>query len=848
MTFKCRFQGLLLPAFGDGEKDLPNIFRLFLYLMALAWTFLGVAVISDIFMAGIEKVTSSKKRVKDKRTGRKITVHVWNDTVANLTLMALGSSAPEILLSLIEISSDNFFLGPLGAGTIVGSAAFNLLCISAVCVLAIPDKEVRYIKEIPVYATTASCSVFAYLWLLFILVISTPDVCEAWEAALTLLFCPMLVWAAYLADRGYCGGGGRQAEQAAVPDDLNEEDLAAIEQEIRDKHGASLTQDQVIKIMQAEYLSHKSRAYYRHAAMEASLNGKRREMKSIAPPDLCVAEALATCDDIDEERRKKQCEMGFVTAKYAYPENCGQAKVVLVREGPTHCRSWVRYATREGSAKAKTDYIHAEGIITFEKEETEKSLLISIQDDVSFEENEEFYIDLSDPQCDEGSSCTASLAAIKVVTMVIIDDDVPGKLRFEQEEVEAVEDSQPTIVNINVERFDGACGEISCNYKTDSMGAVDSIDYVGTKGTLVFANNVQNMTIPVTINATGRVKEACFNVVLTDAKGCKFDEKTDGGADQCICHVRIKPKAGETRDNMLKEMKSRIVSANAIMGHRNWKQQFVDAVWDIGGGDDEDADGEDGPEGPQVAGGVSKVELFIHVASMPWKLLFAFVPPPDYCGGWACFCGALTMIAGVTAIVGDLANLVGCTLDILPETAAITFVALGTSLPDTFASKAAAIMDPYADASIGNITGSNSINVFVGIGLAWCLAAFKWEMGGDPTDDWIKKVNGLSDSVKQNVLVASKAKDGKAVFITPAGSMWFNLTVFSMNAFFALQHLCLRRKKWGGELGGPKKGFMGQYFSAVFLISQWFIYVTASVIFARVEGSALSYTDLANQG
>merc|ERR1719355_310187 len=129
-------------------------------------------------MNGIEKITSSKKRVKDKETGKSVTVYVWNDTVANLTLMALGSSAPEILLSLIEITSDEFFLGPLGAGTIVGSAAFNLLCISAVCVAAIPDGEVRYIKEVPVYIITASCSVFAYLWLMFILKFSSKDVCE----------------------------------------------------------------------------------------------------------------------------------------------------------------------------------------------------------------------------------------------------------------------------------------------------------------------------------------------------------------------------------------------------------------------------------------------------------------------------------------------------------------------------------------------------------------------------------------------------------------------------------------------------------------------------------------------
>lgn len=42
---------------------------------------------------------------------------------------------------------------------------------------------------------------------------------------------------------------------------------------------------------------------------------------------------------------------------------------------------------------------------------------------------------------------------------------------------------------------------------------------------------------------------------------------------------------------------------------------------------------------------------------------------------------------------------------------------------DTFASKVAAIQDKYADASIGNVTGSNAVNVFLGIGLAWSIAA-----------------------------------------------------------------------------------------------------------------------------
>jgi Ca2+/Na+ antiporter len=52
--------------------------------------------------------------------------------------MALGSSAPEILLSVIQTTKDLEDIPPeLGASTIVGSAAFNLLVISAVSILAV---------------------------------------------------------------------------------------------------------------------------------------------------------------------------------------------------------------------------------------------------------------------------------------------------------------------------------------------------------------------------------------------------------------------------------------------------------------------------------------------------------------------------------------------------------------------------------------------------------------------------------------------------------------------------------------------------------------------------------------
>merc|ERR1711881_774161 len=99
-------------------------------------------------------------------------------------------------------------------------------------------------------------------------------------------------------------------------------------------------------------------------------------------------------------------------------------------------------------------------------------------------------------------------------------------------------------------------------------------------------------------------------------------------------------------------------------------------------------------------------------------------PPTDFAGGWLCFFCALALIGVVTVIIGDAAEELGCRMGIPSLITGITFVALGTSLPDTFASQSAAINDPFADAAIVNVPGSNSVNVFLGIGLPWMIATF----------------------------------------------------------------------------------------------------------------------------
>jgi solute carrier family 8 (sodium/calcium exchanger) len=114
-----------------------------------------------------------------------------------------------------------------------------------------------------------------------------------------------------------------------------------------------------------------------------------------------------------------------------------------------------------------------------------------------------------------------------------------------------------------------------------------------------------------------------------------------------------------------------------------------------------------------------------------WKFLFAIVPPADYWGGKGCFIMSLVMIGLVTFVVGEMATVLGCCINLKESVTAITLVALGTSLPDTFASMTAARNADSADSAIGNITGSNSVNVFLGLGLPWALATTFWAVNSD---------------------------------------------------------------------------------------------------------------------
>lgn len=201
---------------------------------------------------------------------------------------------------------------------------------------------------------------------------------------------------------------------------------------------------------------------------------------------------------------------------------------------------------------------------------------------------------------------------------------------------------------------------------------------------------------------------------------------------------------------------------------------------------------------------VSGSDAAYHFITIFWKVIFAIVPPTSIMGGYPAFVISLALIGCVTAIVGSVATVLGCALGIEESTTAITLVALGTSLPDTFASMTAARNSEYADSAIGNVTGSNSVNVFLGLGLPWAIAATHW--ANKPADP----ATGLAP-----------------VYPVPAGAVAFSVFVFLMVAILCFMILIGRRLVVGGELGGPTNSKRA---SCAVLIVLWVIYIILSIL------------------
>ncbi|XP_037631126.1 sodium/calcium exchanger 2b [Sebastes umbrosus] len=898
----CR-PGIILPVWQPNRPGLGDqVARAVVYFVSLMYMFLGVSIIADRFMASIEVITSQEKEVTITMPNGETsvaTVRIWNETVSNLTLMALGSSAPEILLSVIEVCGHDFKAGELGPGTIVGSAAFNMFVIISICVWTIPEGETRKIKHLRVFFITAFWSIFAYIWLYLILSVMSPGVVEVWEALVTLLYFPVCVVLAWIADRRLlfykymgkryradkrhgivvetegdltpnkggmemiidgkfpsrggavvpaenCGGGTQDGTAGAATNNIgaggklpnsnstmvnlesskeldeSRKEVIRILKELKQKY-PDKELDQLVELANYYALLHqqKSRAFYRIQATRMMIGAGNVLKKHAA--DQARRTAVTDEEAPEEEEDLGICSrISFESAHSQCMENCGVLTLAVVCQGGLGENVfYVDYRTEDGSANAGSDYEYSEGTLVFKPGETRREIKVGIIDDDIFEEDEHFFVRLLNLrvgdaegmfESDEvGAAPKGRLVEPLVATVTILDDDHAGIFTFSERMVR-VSESVGTM-EVTVVRNSGARGTVILPYRSESGTAKTGEDYEDARGELEFNNDQTTQTFQVRIiDDEEYEKHENFFIVLEEPRWLKRGISAlllnqEGAEGQMSAEEeearRIaemgKPILGEhsrlevvieesyefksTVDKLIKK-----TNLALVIGTHSWREQFVEAVTVSAG------DGDDDEEGREERL-PSCYDYVMHFVTVFWKVLFACVPPTEYWNGWACFLVSISSIGLLTAFIGDLASHFGCTVGLKDTVTAVVFVALGTSIPDTFASKVAAIQDQHADASVGNVTGSNAVNVFLGIGVAWSVAAIYWRI------------------------------KGKEFKVDP-GSLAFSVTLFTIFAFICMGVLLFRRRpSIGGELGGPRGA---RIVTSLLFLGLWFLYILFS--------------------
>merc|ERR1712170_267752 len=91
-----------------------------------------------------------------------------------------------------------------------------------------------------------------------------------------------------------------------------------------------------------------------------------------------------------------------------------------------------------------------------------------------------------------------------------------------------------------------------------------------------------------------------------------------------------------------------------LVGTSSWLEQFTSA-FEVQADDDEE--GEEGEEGEEKM--PSCGDYIMHFLTLPWKLIFALIPPPAIMNGYPTFVISILAIGANTALIGDIAGHLG---------------------------------------------------------------------------------------------------------------------------------------------------------------------------------------------
>jgi len=113
------------------------------------------------------------------------------------------------------------------------------------------------------------------------------------------------------------------------------------------------------------------------------------------------------------------------------------------------------------------------------------------------------------------------------------------------------------------------------------------------------------------------------------------------------------------------------------------------------------------------------------------------------------------------------------------------------------------------------VTGSNCVNVFLGLGLPWSVGAIYWQVR-----EW-----DLTWASRYPDIAKDHTDGSQMVFVVRSGDLAFSVCMFCFCALIALTVLVVRRRKIGAELGGP---LSLKCISSFLLVLLWVWYIGSS--------------------
>merc|ERR1719282_421701 len=413
----------------------------------------------------------------------------------------------------------------------------------------------------------------------------------------------------------------------------------------------------------------KSRAYYRAQAtrkMAGKEDAKKafsKQLAAEADAERAAEEAAAAAEaKANEKKDDGVCRVFFDPPHYTVMESVGTFEVTIVREGGDMNETiQVDYKTEDGTASSEGDYIEAIGTLTFGPGETQKHVTLEVMDDDVFEEDEHFYIRISNLRRKDGRAfkeievegddgkksmqASTQLGTPHLATIMILDDDHSGIFGFEDTEAEIVE-SVGTF-ELKIQRISGARGKVAIPFNTEDGTAKDGSHYEAQEGEVVFENEETEKIVSLAITDEESYEKNLIMYVNIGEPRHIAEGKAGEGIDYSILDAKDpetlteeekiallgRPVLGtntriQIRIKESKEFKGAVdkmmqkANNSMLVGSSSWLDQFSEAFTVQAEDDDEEEEGEEGEEKMPTCG-----DYIMHFLTLPWKLIFAFIPP-----------------------------------------------------------------------------------------------------------------------------------------------------------------------------------------------------------------------------